>query len=303
MRIGELAGVAGVTTRAVRHYHRIGLLPEPARQSNGYREYSLRDAVELCRVRRLTELGLSLDEVRDVLADDSGRDLAEILVELDADLARQEDLLRTRRARLGRLLRQVTDDGALPAHAPVSDDLAVLFGRMAQAAAARGGPEPASAAKERELLALLDTGLPVTERGPLEAIVAAAEADPSLAGRVYGVYEQLDALVDAAVDDPRVEGTARAIAAAVPVGVVAGLELPGDDELHRRDGFTAALFAEFAPAQVAAVRRAIGLLRVEADGGGADGGSVGASDTRGWADGDAPGSYGRDGDRKGGRLR
>ena len=43
--------------------HRVGLLPEPARTPNGYREYSLRDAVELARVRRLTELGLSLDEV------------------------------------------------------------------------------------------------------------------------------------------------------------------------------------------------------------------------------------------------
>ncbi|KOY59268.1 hypothetical protein ADK59_03135 [Streptomyces sp. XY332] len=36
----------------------------------------MRDAVLLARVRRLTELGLSLDEVRDVLADDAGRDLA-----------------------------------------------------------------------------------------------------------------------------------------------------------------------------------------------------------------------------------
>ncbi|MBV9856444.1 MAG: MerR family DNA-binding transcriptional regulator, partial [Streptosporangiaceae bacterium] len=31
MRIGELAGLAGVSTRAIRHYHQIGLLPEPAR--------------------------------------------------------------------------------------------------------------------------------------------------------------------------------------------------------------------------------------------------------------------------------
>jgi len=63
MRIGELASLVGISTRAIRHYHDIGLLPEPARTANGYREYSLRDAVELARVRRLTELGLSLDEV------------------------------------------------------------------------------------------------------------------------------------------------------------------------------------------------------------------------------------------------
>ena len=68
MRIGELAGLVGISTRAIRHYHRVGLLPEPARKANGYREYSLRNAVELARVRRLTELGLSLDEVGDALA-------------------------------------------------------------------------------------------------------------------------------------------------------------------------------------------------------------------------------------------
>ncbi len=49
MRIGELAGLVGISTRAIRHYHRVGLLAEPARTANGYREYSLRDAVELAR--------------------------------------------------------------------------------------------------------------------------------------------------------------------------------------------------------------------------------------------------------------
>jgi DNA-binding transcriptional MerR regulator len=78
MRIGELASLVGISTRAIRHYHRVGLLAEPARKANGYREYSLRDAVELARVRRLTELGLSLDEAGDALAGDAGRDLVEL---------------------------------------------------------------------------------------------------------------------------------------------------------------------------------------------------------------------------------
>ncbi|MFI6004013.1 MerR family transcriptional regulator [Streptomyces sp. NPDC051366] len=84
MRIGEIAALVGVTTRAIRHYHHVGLLPEPERRSNGYRAYSVRDAVLLARVRRLTELGLSLDEVRDVLADDAGRELADVLEEQTA---------------------------------------------------------------------------------------------------------------------------------------------------------------------------------------------------------------------------
>src|SRR6185436_17338937 len=118
MRIGELAGLVGISTRAIRHYHRVGLLPEPARAANGYREYSLRDAVELARVRRLTDLGLSLDEVGDALAG-------------DADLARQEADLRQRRARLAQLLRQAEAGGQPSEQAPVSPGLAGLFGRMA----------------------------------------------------------------------------------------------------------------------------------------------------------------------------
>lgn len=260
MRIGELAGVAGVSTRAVRHYHRIGLLPEPPRHTNGYREYSLRDAVELCRIRRLTELGLSLEEVRDVLADDSGRDLAEILAELDADLARQEDVLRQRRARLGRLLAEVSDTGALPSHAPVSESLSALFASMAGVAAGEPGPEPAMVAKERELLALLDTGRG-DHRDGIGAALRSLSADPAYLARVYPLYAQLDALADAPVDDPRVAEVARALVEVIPVGLTAGAALPGEAELAARDGFVGAFFAEFAPAQAAAVRAAIRLLR------------------------------------------
>lgn len=115
MRIGEIAALVGVTSRAVRHYHHIGLLPEPARRANGYRAYSVRDAVLLARIRRLTELGLGLDEVRDVLADDAGRELVEVLGELDADLARQEHEIRERRRRLAGLL-----EGPVSGHEPVS---------------------------------------------------------------------------------------------------------------------------------------------------------------------------------------
>ena len=36
MRIGEIAGLVGISTRAIRHYHHVGLLAEPARKANGY---------------------------------------------------------------------------------------------------------------------------------------------------------------------------------------------------------------------------------------------------------------------------
>ncbi|TDC62441.1 MerR family transcriptional regulator [Streptomyces hainanensis] len=262
MRIGELADIVGVTPRAVRHYHRIGLLPEPARHPNGYRDYTLRDAVELARVRRLRDLGLSLDEVRDVLAEDAGKDLVEVLAELDADLARQDADIRRRRARLAQLLRQAERGGSV-AEAPVSPELAALFDDMARASAERGGPEPAWAARERELLAMLETGFPPSgERGWLDGLMAALSTGPEAVTRAYEVYARFDELADAAEDDPRVERTARAIADGIPDGVREALTPPHDlSPENLGGGLAEAFFAEFTPAQAAAVRRAVELLR------------------------------------------
>lgn len=109
MRIGDLARLAGTTPRAVRHYHRAGVLPEPPRMANGYRRYELADLVRVTRVRWLLAGGLSLREVRAVL----DRDAAEVpglerelLATLDrvtaeqARLAEQERLLRALLARV-----------------------------------------------------------------------------------------------------------------------------------------------------------------------------------------------------------
>ncbi|BDU00869.1 MULTISPECIES: MerR family transcriptional regulator [Nocardia] len=262
MRIRELADTVGITTRAVRHYHRIGLLPEPPRQPNGYRRYSLRDAVELARIRRLTELGLSLDEVRDVLAEDAGKDLVEVLVELDADLARQEASLRQRRARLAQLLRQAEEGGGLSADAPVSPALAALFDDMARACAGRPGPEPAMAVKERELLALLETSAPIGD-GWLDGMVRALRSDPAAMTRAYEIYAQLDELSGVPEDDPRVEEAARAVVGSMPDGMLEALRVPGDQqpETTGGNGFAEAFFADFAPAQAAAMRRVIALLQ------------------------------------------
>jgi DNA-binding transcriptional MerR regulator len=279
MRIGELAGLVGISTRAIRHYHDVGLLAEPARKANGYREYSLRDAVELARVRRLTELGLSLDEVGDALAGDAGRDLAEILRELDADLARQEADLRQRRARLAELLRQAEAGGQPSGQAPVSPGLAGLFGRMADVAAERPGPEPAMAAKDRDLMALLETVAPARGTGVrgagargtgargagaegtgwLEVLTRTLDSEPGAVERAYAVYARLDELASSPADDPRVEATAQAIVAAIPEPARKAIRFPDGD--LEETGFGAAFYADFAPAQAAAIRRAIELMK------------------------------------------
>jgi DNA-binding transcriptional MerR regulator len=261
MRIGELAGLVGISTRAIRHYHRVGLLAEPARKANGYREYSLRDAVELARVRRLTELGLSLDEVGDALVGDAGRDLVEILRELDADLARQEADLRRRRARLAQLLRQAEAGGMPSEQAPVSPGLAGLFDRMAHVAAGRPGPESAMAAKDRDLMALLETASPACGTGWLDMLTRTLSSDPTAVERAYAVYARLDELAGSPADHPRVEATAQAIVAAVPEPARQAIRFPDGDLEETGGGLAAAFYADFAPAQAAAIRRAVDLMR------------------------------------------
>jgi len=261
MRIGELVGLVGISARAIRHYHQVGLLPEPARKANGYREYSLRDAAGLARVRRLTELGLSLDEVGDALAGDAGRELAEILRDLDADLARQEDDLRQRRAGLAWRLRQAEADGGLPEHAPVSPELARLFSHMARVAAGPAGPEPAMAAKDRDLMALLETASPALGAGWLGVLTRTLSSDPEAVERAYAVYARLDELAGAPADDPRVEATARAIVAAIPEPARQSIRFPDGDLTEAGGGLAAAFFADFGPAQAAAIRGATDLMR------------------------------------------
>ena len=67
LTIGQLATYAGVTVRAVRHYHQIGLLPEPERDASGYRTYDAAAVVRLIRIRTLAEAGVPLARVQELL--------------------------------------------------------------------------------------------------------------------------------------------------------------------------------------------------------------------------------------------
>ncbi|WP_369130395.1 MerR family transcriptional regulator, partial [Modestobacter roseus] len=68
LTISQLASYAGVTVRAVRHYHAKELLPEPERDASGYRRYDAAAVVELIRIRTLAEAGVPLARVRELLA-------------------------------------------------------------------------------------------------------------------------------------------------------------------------------------------------------------------------------------------
>lgn len=247
MRIGELAALVGVTTRTVRHYHHLGLLPEPDRTPGGYRDYRVRDAVLLARVRRLTELGLSLDETRDVLADDQGRELREVLTDLDADLARQQDAIAARRARLAALLAEAD----LNLDTTVAPDLGDLLHDIHPAGSA-------FAALDRDLVSLIGTGADPAAREQVMAMLQPLSA-PDARARGHALTARMDAIAGADPSDPRVAALAAEFAAHLPAemaaAMVAGL---GQAETSHWLGL---MTSELAPAQVEVLRLMVTTLK------------------------------------------
>ncbi|NJP65911.1 MerR family transcriptional regulator [Streptomyces spiramenti] len=105
MRSGELARLAGVTVRTLRHYHQVGVVAEPDRDSNGYRAYDVHDLVRVLRVRRLAALGVPLERMPGVLddADGDGRGTVDLLDDLDRELADRMDRIARQREVIARL--------------------------------------------------------------------------------------------------------------------------------------------------------------------------------------------------------
>lgn len=102
LTISEVADFAGVTVRAVRHYHQCGLLPEPPRDVSGYRRYDADAVVALVRIRTLAEAGVPLARVAELLEADQDQ-FARALKELDTELRARQRQVAEHRARVRRL--------------------------------------------------------------------------------------------------------------------------------------------------------------------------------------------------------
>ncbi|MEV4665708.1 MerR family transcriptional regulator [Micromonospora echinofusca] len=102
LTIGELASYAGVTVRAVRHYHAKGLLPEPERDHSGYRRYDATAMVELIKIRTLAEAGVPLARVRELLQADEEA-FAAAVADIDKRLRAEIRQRQRHRERIARL--------------------------------------------------------------------------------------------------------------------------------------------------------------------------------------------------------
>ncbi|MET9515739.1 MerR family transcriptional regulator [Streptomyces sp. NPDC002994] len=102
LTISQLAATAGVTVRTVRHYHHVGLLPEPERDASGYRRYGAQAAVDLIRIRTLADAGVPLARI-DALLHAQPTEFAAAITDIDAELRRKIDQLTEYRRRIAEL--------------------------------------------------------------------------------------------------------------------------------------------------------------------------------------------------------
>lgn len=107
LHIGEVAKLLGVSQKTIRHYHKVGLLAEPARTESGYRLYTPGDLLRLQRIRRLQSLGLSLKQIKTLLGEqvtEHERTLREVLQVLLMELSAEIQKLEEQRERISVLL-------------------------------------------------------------------------------------------------------------------------------------------------------------------------------------------------------
>jgi len=195
--IGQLADYAGVTVKAVRHYHQRGLLAEPPRDSSGYRRYSAQHAIDLVKIKTLAEAGVPLARINELLAADPGR-FAAAISEIDRNLAeRAEEILRTRKR-----IAQLSAGNRLFVSAEVADYLDRLHDL---------GVSQRTLQMERDLWILMQSV------SPEQAAIWIADKRDAIGDPEFRViYLGYDAAFDWSPDDPRLstlaDRTARWIA-------------------------------------------------------------------------------------------
>lgn len=185
LTISQLATYASVTVRAVRHYHQIGLLPEPERDRSGYRIYDAAAVVRLIRIRTLADAGVPLARVQELL-DASSEEFAKGVREIDKELRDKIQQLQGNRQRIARL--------AAGEHLALPDSVVDYLDRL------RGlGVDERYIELERDSWIMLAAQVP----HHIEAVIAQKHAELEDPDQVK-LYSLLSEAIDWEADDPRV---------------------------------------------------------------------------------------------------
>jgi DNA-binding transcriptional MerR regulator len=185
LTISQLAAYAGVTARAVRHYHKIGLLPEPERDPSGYRTYDATAVVRLIRIHTLAGAGVPLARVQELL-DAGPEEFADAVQDIDKELRAEIRRLQGTRKRLARL--------AAGEHLALPQSVVDYLDRL------RGlGVDERYIALERDAWIMISAQVPHLT----DSIIAKKHAeldDPD----TMKLYSLLSGALDWPADDPRV---------------------------------------------------------------------------------------------------
>ena len=92
MKINQLAKLANIPSKTIRYYESIDLLPEPARNDNGYRQYAPADVERLVFIRRCRELQIPLEQIKTLIGVQANPQSS--CAEVDALIAQQLDKVR-----------------------------------------------------------------------------------------------------------------------------------------------------------------------------------------------------------------
>ncbi len=127
MNIGEAAAAAGLSPRMVRHYEKIGLIPQALRRDSQYRDYSTKDVHRLRFVARARDLGFPIGEIAELLAlwldqTRASVDVKAIATARIADLKQRERALHSMRRSLEHLV--ATCNGDDRPDCPIIEELA-----------------------------------------------------------------------------------------------------------------------------------------------------------------------------------
>ncbi|MCK6065246.1 MULTISPECIES: MerR family transcriptional regulator [Microbacterium] len=193
LSIGQLAAYAGVTVRTVRHYHQVGLLPEPRRDHSGYRVYDADAVVRLIRIRTLAEAGVPLARTHQLL--DAGEEEFEAAID-DIDRTMRAEIRRLQRSR--RRLRQLAAGDQLTLPQSVVGYLARLRGLGID---------------ERYIEAERDSWILITAQDggyPVDAVIAQKHIGLDHPD-VVALYRLVSDAFDWPVDDPRIEDIAERV--------------------------------------------------------------------------------------------
>ncbi|MGV8874744.1 MAG: MerR family transcriptional regulator [Rhodococcus sp. (in: high G+C Gram-positive bacteria)] len=98
----ELANLANTSLRTVRHYHDVGLLAQPNRTSNGYKQYGMPHLIRVLKIKHLSELGFSLLQIASL--DDTDDHSRQTVRNLDAELGASIERLSCARVELALVL-------------------------------------------------------------------------------------------------------------------------------------------------------------------------------------------------------